>query len=275
MPLDGAALLARCGPWAVVTGASSGIGASFCRALAALHFNVVLVARREAMLETLSAELRDKHGVQTRVVAVDLAVLGGTERVASATEKLDVGLLVSNAGLDMVGSFLSFPPERVAELVNVNVNATAMLASTVGRAIVRRGRGGVIFVSSVGARPSPYLAAYAASKSFVSALGIALHHEWRHHGVEVLVFEPGVVHSEMTDRFHIATRDKLSLPTISASEAVDNCLLSFGKRAQCTTSFLYMAFQKYFEWLPYSLTLPGSAAHMRSILTDDLAVPKL
>src|SRR5690349_23178999 len=94
---------ARFGPWAVITGASSGIGAEFARQLAARGLHVALVARRREKLEALAAELVAAHGIEARVVERDLAAAGGSEALLAAVEDLDVGLLVNNAGLGLKG----------------------------------------------------------------------------------------------------------------------------------------------------------------------------
>lgn len=268
-------LLARCGPWAVVSGASSGLGASFCRALAKRGFNIVLSARREAELQAVATELRGTFGVRTRVVAADLSVSVGVVRVGDATSTLDVGLLVCCAGVQLAGAYLSHDLGRLNDLVRVNTSATAILAATIGRRIASRGRGGVIFVSSLGARPMPYLAAYSASKAFVSALALALRQEWQAHGVVVLAFEPGVVRTGMTDAFLAATQHKLRFPSVSPEDAVEKCLRSFGRRARCTTGCLNAVFRRYLDWLPYSITLWLSSVQMRKVLREDLVRPEI
>ncbi len=266
MKLDHLALLQRCGDWALVTGASSGIGAQFCKSLAAYRFNIVLVARREHRLLTLAKELEDDHQVKTVVIPADLANSDDVNRVIARVQSIDIGLLVLNAGVDMLGAYLCNTPESVQSLLAVNVTAVATFASTIGRSVAKRGRGAVIFVSSLGARPTPYMATYAASKAFVSALGLALHEEWRNLGVDVMVFEPGVVQSEMADRFFATTGNKLKLPAYSSEKAVDKCLRTLGKRANCTTGVRNAIYRRISDWLPHSFTIPLSASNFRRIL---------
>lgn len=269
MKLDHLSLFQRYGEWALVTGASSGIGAQFCKSLAAFRFNIVLIARRQQRLLDISKEIQDEYHVRTVVITADLSNTDHVKRVIQQVSSIDIGLLVLNAGVDMLGSYLTNSPESVQSLLAVNVNSVATFASTIGRSVARRGRGAVIFVSSIGARPTPYMATYAASKAFVSTLGLALHEEWRSLGVDVLVFEPGVVHSEMADRFFAATGNKLKLPSYSSEKAVDKCLRTLGKRANCTTGVRNAIYRRLSDWLPHSFSIPLSASNFRRILPTD------
>lgn len=270
MKLDHEAFLSKCGPWALITGASSGIGEQFAKSLAPLGFNLVLVARRKHRLDALSSYIKDTYGVRTRVIPADLSQNEGITRVIEETGSLDIGLLILNAGVDMIGSYFAHSTPSIQNLISVNVTAVASLASTVGRNVARRGRGGVIFVSSLGARPVPYMAAYGASKAFVSSLGLALNEEWSVLGVQVMVFEPGVVHSEMADRFFAATGCKLKLPSVSAEQAVSKCLRTFGKRVNCTTGVRNAIYRRVTDWVPHSLWLPIGAANFRTILPREI-----
>lgn len=209
------------GPWAVVTGASSGLGAQFCRSLASRGLNLLMTARRLPRLERLAASLRDEHKIETRIVQADLSTPAGATDIAEAASALDVGLLVNNAGVHSLGAYLGKPVSEVNRLIAVNVTAVSNLASTIGRQIAARGKGGIVFVSSLGARPQPYTAVYAASKAFVSTLAVGLRFELRKSGVDVLSFEPGVVESEMVD----GVRAELGETSAGkVDRAVESCL---------------------------------------------------
>lgn len=143
----------RFGPWAVVTGASAGIGREFARQLAANGINVVLVARREALLHELGRELAARHGVEHRVVAVDLTRPDHLARTAEATDDLDIGLVVSNAGAAMPGEFLTHDLDALHAVVRLNAVASLDVAHHFGRRLARRGRGGLILVSAAGSGP--------------------------------------------------------------------------------------------------------------------------
>jgi len=180
------------GPWAVVTGASSGIGREFADQLAAVGINVVLVARRRDLLEDLGAELAGQYGVASRAVCVDLSDPGALSVVAEATADIDVGLLVSNAGAALSGPFLDSDLQAQRAIVRLNTAAHLGLTHHFAQRLARRGRGGIILVSALGSiHGVPYMANSAATKAYVASLGAGLHGELAKHGVHVTVLHPG------------------------------------------------------------------------------------
>jgi hypothetical protein len=187
----------RYGPWAVVTGASSGIGEQFARQLAARGLHVIVVARRRARLDALAGELRRDHGVEVGVVGADLSAAAAVDAVVGATKGRDVGLLVNSAGFALTGDLLDHPLEAHVALLAVNVRAPLMLAHRLGPGLLSRGCGGVINVASLaGFLPMPGWAHYAASKAYLLSLSEALAHEWRACGVDVLALCPGATATE-------------------------------------------------------------------------------
>jgi short-subunit dehydrogenase len=180
------------GPWALVTGASSGIGEEFARKGAANGIHVVLLARREERLKEVAAGLTARYGVQARAVAAGLGRDGILDRVTGATGDLDIGLVVSNAGAGNPGPFISLPRERLREIVQLNVIAHLDLAHHFGQRLAKRGRGGIVLVSAVAAAGGlPYMANDSATKAYPLNLGEALHVELRPAGVHVTVLAPG------------------------------------------------------------------------------------
>ncbi|MFL6145079.1 MAG: SDR family NAD(P)-dependent oxidoreductase [Labedaea sp.] len=182
----------RHGPWAVVIGAAQGIGAEFCRQLAASGINVVMVALEETELCRLAGELEREHGMRTRTVPGDItdsAVLAQLDEVTTAVE---VGLLVYNAGLAVLAEWLDTPVERHLAMIDVNVRGPLRLIARFAPAMAARGRGGVILLGSMaGLQGSPLLATYAATKAFTLNLAESLWAEWRPHGVDVIALVPG------------------------------------------------------------------------------------
>lgn len=192
----------RFGPWALVTGASSGLGREFARQLAANGLNVVLAARRQATLVEVGQELAQRYGVQYRAVRVDLADSDFLAGLAAGVDDLDVGLVVSNAGDMVLGEFLD--GDRGALLAEARLNTTTHLelAHHFGRRMADRGRGGVLLVSSLaGVQGVPYIANYSAAKAYLLTLGEALHRELGDRGVGVTVLVPGAVDTPMMARF--------------------------------------------------------------------------
>lgn len=185
--MTAAAFRERYGPWAVVAGASEGIGAAYARALARRGLNLVLVARREEPLQKLAATLEAEGETRTRVHSLDLGAAEAAAELDEATDDLEVGLVVYNAAASTIGRFLETDAERHAASVAVNVAGPTALAGRFGPRLVRRGRGGLILMGSLsGFQGSPYVATYAASKAYNLVLAESLWWEWRPHGVDVL-----------------------------------------------------------------------------------------
>jgi hypothetical protein len=194
-------LRARYGPWAVVTGASSGIGREIARGLAKAGFDLVLVARGRDALEELAAELERTHAVGTRVLALDLAAPGGAEEVEEATRALDVGLLVAAAGFGTSGRLVDAPLESEREMLAVNCGAVLALVHGFGRRFRARGGGGIVLLGSLlGFQGTPFAANYAATKAYVQSLAEGLALELRPAGVNVFCSAPGPTHSGFAAR---------------------------------------------------------------------------
>jgi short-subunit dehydrogenase len=182
------------GPWALVAGASEGIGAAFATALAAGGLNIVLVARRAEPLEALASRLRIDHGVDTRTITVDLATVDGVDAVVDAAAGVDVGLLVVNAAFAPVGRFLDRDEADLVRAVELNGVTLVRLARRFLPAMVDRGRGGLVVMSSLaGQQGSPGIATYAATKAFGAVLAEGLWAELRGTGVDVVACLAGAV----------------------------------------------------------------------------------
>jgi short-subunit dehydrogenase len=190
----------RYGEWALVTGASAGIGEAFARALARDGMSVVLTARRRERLETLAAELENRFSVETRVVEENLADPEGAERLVRAVSDLQIAVLVNNAGFGAAGRFEKLQAERLRDMVTVNCVAPLMLTRRILPHMQERGRGAVIFVGSVaGRQPLPLHGVYSATKAFDLFLGESLYVEQHDRGIDVLVVEPGSTATEFHD----------------------------------------------------------------------------
>ncbi len=178
------------GPWAVIAGASEGIGAAFAEALARKAINVVLVARRPEPLDKLAAGLP----VQSRVVSADLSTRDGLQQVFDATKDLEVGLVVANAALSPIGPFAQADPSELERALDLNCRAPMLLARHFLPAMLERGRGGLVIMSSLaGQQGSPGLSLYAGTKAFGMILAEGLWAEARDRGVDVVACVAGAV----------------------------------------------------------------------------------
>ena len=189
---------ARFGPWAVVTGASSGIGEAFARQLAAKGIHLVLVARREDRLKELADELQGRHAVRTRIVPVDLAANDFLPVIAGATHDLDIGLLVNNAGVLRAGQFLDHDLHDELNQLNLNTRAVLVLAHHFGQRLRERRRGGIIFLASTVAFAGvPGMSAYAASKAYALSFAEGFAREVAGDGIAVLALCPGPTRTDI------------------------------------------------------------------------------
>jgi uncharacterized protein len=180
------------GPWAIVTGASSGIGKEFARQLATSGLHVILVARRLSTLEELGGRLATEFGVQYRAVAVDLTEEHYLRTIEEATHDLDIGLVVSNAGTWMLGEFVTMDSRDLQRSLRLNVKAHLDVAHHFGQHLAQRRRGGLLLTASTaGLQGIPFSAEYAAAKAYVLTLGEGLHGELQKVGVHVTVLLPG------------------------------------------------------------------------------------
>src|SRR5260370_41882343 len=141
----------RFGPWALVTGASSGIGKEFARQIAASGINVVLVARREDLLKEAGAEFSKRYVVEHRIAVLDLSRDGFIDQLASATNDLDIGLVVSNAGTGNPGAFLKHDRQLLLETVRLGAMAHLDIAHHFGAKLTERRRGGILLAGAMGA----------------------------------------------------------------------------------------------------------------------------
>ena len=190
------------GKWAVVTGASAGIGMTLARQLAAGGAHLVLTARRKDRLDELAARLHAEHGTSVEVCVADLAQPGAPEELFAFTrgKGIAVDVLVNNAGFGAYGAFQEIPLRRQLEMVQVNVAAVIHLTHLYLPAMLERRRGYIlILASTAGFQAVPYISAYAATKSFDLFFAEALAEEVRSAGVHVTALCPGATSTEFQE----------------------------------------------------------------------------
>ncbi|MCX7891963.1 MAG: SDR family NAD(P)-dependent oxidoreductase [Burkholderiales bacterium] len=182
---------------ALVTGASAGIGAALAPLFAAEGFDLALVARREAPMKALAAKLRREHGTRSIVLPADLAAPAAARSLARVLARERVAVLVNNAGFYEVGEFTAMAPERVRQMVELNVAALAELTHAFLPPMVERGAGRILNVASIAAfQAVPFLSLYAATKAFVLSLTEGLAEELKGSGVTVTAVCPGITETE-------------------------------------------------------------------------------
>ncbi|MEH1785973.1 SDR family NAD(P)-dependent oxidoreductase [Nostoc sp.] len=245
-------LYTRYGPWAVVTGASSGIGREMALKLAEARLNLVLTARSQEVLEQMATDLTNRYGIEVRVIGLDLALEKGVETLEVATQDLDVGLLIASAGFGTSGSFLNSLLEQEIEMLNVNCRALLGLSWYFGQRFAKRGGGGMVLMSSiVGFQGMPFAAHYAATKAYVQTLAEALYVELAPMGVDVLASAPAPTNSGFASR--AGMRMSMAMNLADVAEPTLNAL---GRKSTVLPGLLS-------KLLTYSLTLLPRWARVR------------
>ena len=216
------------GPWAVVAGASGGLGAEYATQLAAKGLNVVLVARRAEMLEALAAKIKTEFRVEVRTLSLDLARADVASIIDAQTGDLEIGLLVYNAALSAVGPFFDKPLETHLREVDTNVRAPLTLAYALGRRMLARKRGGIVLMSSLSAtQGSPLISNYAATKAYNLVFAEGLWDELRAQGIDVLACCPNLID---TPNFRASAPAKSPMPATPPRAVVAETLAALGRQ---------------------------------------------
>lgn len=206
------------GPWAVIAGGSEGVGSAFARKLAADGINIVLIARKPEPLQETAEQVR-ALGVEVRVLVQDLIAPDATANIAAATDDLDVGLFIFNAGSNTYRSeFVEGDLAGFQRVIDLNITAPMQLARHFGARLKKRGRGGLILVgSTAGYIGAQTISVYAATKAFQRILAEGLWFELRQHGVQVLELVLGATRTPAMARVGL----RLDLPGLNVAEPED------------------------------------------------------
>lgn len=246
------------GPWALVTGASDGIGQALATQVAERGLDVALVARRGDRLQELADSLRSLHGVDTLVLPLDLSQPTAVAQLDEATRSLDIGLAVAAAGFGTSGSFLDSPLHSEVDMLNVNCRAALEMSHLFGRRLRARGRGGLVLMSSLLAfQGVPRAGNYAATKAYIQSLAEALHIELAPYGVHVVASAPGPVRSGFAERADM----NMSFATSSDSVA-RGTLRALGRG----TTVRPGALSKALEWSLKTLPRPGRVRVLQQVM---------
>lgn len=239
-------LFSRYGPWAVVTGASDGIGLELVKGLAEAGLNLVLVARRREVLEKVTSQIQKDYKVEARVLSVDLADSKVVQEIITATTDLEVGLLVASAGFGSSGEFLDTDLETELTMIDVNCRAVLEMTHYYSKRFAEQKRGGIILMSSLVAfQGVPKSANYAATKAYIQSLVEGLHAELASLGVDVLASAPGPVQTGF------ATRANMQMSMFVTPEVVaKKTLEALGKRVTVRPGFLSIFLETALSLLP-------------------------
>jgi short-subunit dehydrogenase len=212
------------GPWALVTGASSGIGEEFARQLAAKGLNVIIAARRKDRLAQLRQNILARHDVEVIAIDVDLLSDDFLAVIKKVTEGLVVGLLVNNAGMLYMGDHLDNTIENELKMIDLNIKVPAVLTHHFASAMVKRKRGGIIFTASMlGFMGTPYASTYAGTKAHEIVKSEGLWYELKPKGVDVITLNPGLTETEMVADYDFSAMPmKFMKPGPVAKSALDN-----------------------------------------------------
>ncbi len=214
------------GPWAMVTGASSGLGKEFARQLAADGFHVILIARREKLLQQLGQELQQEFGVSCKVLRAVLSNARDIDEVIRQTNGMEIGLLISNAGTGDPGEFIDKKTEDLINMINTSVIAHLKLVHYLSPLMVNRRKGGVILVSAMGASHGlPFMANDAGTRGYINSLGLGLHEELKRYGVHLTVMITSPTKTPIVKHLGF-DEDKMPAPPLSVQKAVKETLMA-------------------------------------------------
>jgi len=232
------------GPWALVTGASTGIGKEMAKQVAREGLNVVLIARRENLLHDLKQEIERNHQIKIRVIAMDLLEHEAIKTLDEKTQDLDIGLLIPNAGMELSGEFVDGDMQQHSGLVQLNTLVPMQIANVFGKRLKERGKGGILFLSSLFAYQGiPYVANYAASKAYILTLGEALNIELSPYGVDVAVLSPGLTATEMSENMSVDFK-KMPIFSMHPAQVARAGLRTLGKKTTIVPGLL----NKIYAW---------------------------
>jgi short-subunit dehydrogenase len=260
-----ASSLDRYGPWALVAGASEGIGAAFARVLAEAGFNLVLIARRPAPLEALASELREQFGRSVESVAFDLAAPDLEARLREIVSAHDVGLIVYNAALSIVAPFMETSLADKLRMLDVNARGPLIAAHVAGERFAARGGGGLVLVSSLTAFwGSAWVATYGATKAFNLSLGEALAHELGERNIDVVV---SCVGATKTPGFIKAVESRKAPAAMTPEAVARETLEALPRRGAFVPGrFNRFAQQVLSRVLPRQTAIRIMASHTKSLL---------
>lgn len=227
-------LIEKYGSWALITGASSGIGEEFARRLASEKMNLILVARRKERLEILAAKLKEEHKVKIVTAPIDLSKKKFLEELKEYVGEREVGVLINNAGFGSNGEFINADADEEAKMVMLNCVAPVILTHHFVRPMVERKKGAIIFLGSVVAfQPTPFMTTYSATKAFNAFMGDALWYELKKYNIDVLSLNPGGTSTE----FQRVANSSTGPAPRTVQQVVNTAMKSLGRKPSVVDGF--------------------------------------
>jgi short-subunit dehydrogenase len=255
-------MLEKYGPYALIAGASEGLGAAYAEALAKRGFSLVLLARRKEKLETFAGELRRKYPIEIITHMADLCDFE-TVKTFVVSLNIQIGLLIYNAAYAPVGLFKDIEEEKLARIAAVNVKGPLLLARLVIPKMIERKKGGIVLMSSLaGTQGSPKLASYAASKAFNAILAEGLWEELKPCGIDVIascagaILTPGYKEAQQTKAPGTLTPEQVAEKTL---KALGKCPVFVQGKINKLARFFLM------RLMPRKLAIKIMAANTRSL----------
>lgn len=228
-------LKTKYGNWALITGASSGIGEEFAKVLASKGMNLVLVARRKERLQNLSERLTKLYGIVVVISNVDLTSENFMDQIIMDVGGREISILINSAGIGKPGEFENEDMSYDTDVININCLAPLILTNYFSKKMITQKKGAIIFLGSIVAyQPTPYMSSYAATKSFIYSLGNALWYELRKHNIDVLTINPGNTLTE----FNRMVLDDQSILTRTAQQVVATSLKALGRKPNEIDGFI-------------------------------------
>jgi 17beta-estradiol 17-dehydrogenase / very-long-chain 3-oxoacyl-CoA reductase len=247
----------REGFWAVVTGASDGIGKAFAVELAKRGFNVLMISRTESKLKAVQSEIKEKHKAKTQVeyLTFDFSDASASYApIAKALEGKEVGILVNNVGVNYPypGNYLDTAPELNEQIVTVNISALNQMTRLVLPKMVAKKKGGVINVSSLsGVVPAPMLSAYSGSKAYINFFSLCLSAEYKRSGIAFQSITPSMVVSNMSKIRSASLLRGVTTPQVIAKGSLD----TLGQEIHWSPFWVHALIEYVFHKLPLGLVL--------------------
>jgi short-subunit dehydrogenase len=227
----------RYGPFALIAGASVGLGEAFARQLAERGLHLLLVARRQDALDRLAADLRARHGIEVHTLAADLGQSDLRAAIEGLVADRTVGLLVYNAAYSVIGPFVDHPLEEQLRVLDVNCRGPLLLSHLLGKAMAKRGRGGIVLMTSMaGSQGGPWLATYAASKAFNLVLAEGLWDELHQQGVDVVACRAGATR---TPGYAASQPQPSRVPLLEPDRVVRETLNALGRKPSLVPGLFY------------------------------------